>query len=261
MYIDREKYTDHISDNEKKIEIRKILDKIEIVLNKHIIQTTDFLDPYEIHLAKSVLNRFTDIKYHIEGGYDESERKIIIIYPEYVFKEDIEIPLSSLKLTGDLMKIEHKDYLGSILNLGLNRNKIGDILVCEDFGIIIVKDEIKDFILYNLEKVKNINIEIDIYLLNEIIPPKARYKTSTQFLVSLRLDSIISSTFNLSRKDSLNVINSGDVKINFELINKPSKEIEEGDMISVKRYGRFILYNIKGRSKSDRFICEVRIIL
>ena len=61
MYIDKNEYTQHIKDDGKKIEIRKILDKIEIVLNKHIVQSTDFLDPYEIYLAKSILNKFEDL--------------------------------------------------------------------------------------------------------------------------------------------------------------------------------------------------------
>ncbi len=261
MYIDRKKYTKHIKDNEKKIEIRKVLDKIEIVLNKHIVQSTDFLDPYEIYLAKSVLNKFDDLKYMIDGGYEDSERNIIIIYPYYILKEDIEIPISSFKITGDLKNIKHKDYLGSILSLGLNRNKLGDVLVYENSGIVLVKTEIRDFVIYNLEKVKNKNIEIHTHNLYEIKAPKLEYKELNKFLVSLRLDSVISSAFNLSRKKSMDIIKSENVKVNFDVIEKSSKEIKEGDMISVRGLGRFILYDIKGRSKNNRFICTIRIII
>lgn len=261
MYIDKEEYTNHIKDNEKKIKIRKILDQIQIVLNKHMIKTTDFLDPYEIYLAKSVLNRFVDLEYLVDGGYEHSERKIIVIYPNYISKEDIKIPLSSLEITGNLRDIDHKDYLGSILNLGLKREKIGDILVYDNSSIVIVKTEISDFLIYNLEKVKNRNVEISIHNLKNIKDPKVSYKELVKFITSLRLDSVISSTFNLSRKESMNIINSGSIKVNFEVIEKSSKEIEEGDMISVKGFGRFILHEVRGRSKSDRFICIIRIIL
>lgn len=261
MYIDRDKYTSHINDPIKKIEIRKILDKIEIVLKRHTIEYTDFLDPYEVYLAESVLNSFIDIKYTVEGGFESSERKIIIIYPEYTYEGDIEIPISSLKLSGDLRTANHKDYLGSILSLGINRNKIGDILVYKDFAIVLVKKEIRDYILYNLEKIKNSNVEISSYISSNIIPPEDKYKEINEFLISLRLDTIISSTFNISRKESINVIKSGNVKVNWESIEKPSKEIEEKDLISVKGFGRFILHRIKGRSKSNRLICIIRIIL
>lgn len=261
MYIDKEEYTKHIRDDQKRIEIRKIIDKIEIVLNKHITQTTNFLDPFEVSLACSVLKRFEKIEYSIEGGYDNAERKIIIIYPFYTFKEDVEVPLSALKIIGDLESVEHKDYLGSILSLGLNRNKIGDILVYQDHGVVIVKEEISDFILYNLEKIKNKNIEIFLHNQTHIIEPEEEYQELKKFLVSLRIDSIISAAFNLSRKESMNIINSESVKLNFEIIDKSYKEVEEGDMISVKGFGRFILHQLKGRSKSGRFICIIRIIL
>ena len=261
MYIDKEEYTKYITDDEKRIEVRKIIDKIQIVLNKHLVQSTDFLDPFEVELAKSVLNRFEDISYSIQGGYNEAERNIIIIYPSYIFIEDIEIPLSSLRISGDLNSVEHKDYLGSILSLGINRNKIGDILVYPQDGIVIVKEEISSFILYNMEKIKNKNIESSITSIEDIKPPKVEYKEIKKFLVSLRIDSIISSTFNLSRKESMNIINAGKVKLNFETIDKPSREVEEEDMISVKGFGRFILSEVEGTSKSGRFICVMKIIL
>lgn len=261
MYIDKDKYTSHINDPIKKIGIRQILDKIEIVLNNHIIQFTDFLDPYEVYLAKSVLNRFIDLEYIIEGGFESSERKIIIIYPEYIFKEDIDIPITSLKINGDLRDINHKDYLGSLLSLGIQRNKIGDILVYEHYAIVLVKKEISNYIIYNLDKVRNINVETSLHTLNSIEPPNYKYKEINKFLTSLRLDVIISATFNISRKESINIIKAGNIKVNWENVKKPSKEVEEKDLISVKGFGRFTLNEIKGRSKSNRIICIIRIIL
>lgn len=261
MRINREEYTDHINDPIKKIEIRKILDKIETVLNRHTIEATDFLDPYEMYLAKSALNSFMDLDYHKDGGYSEAERNIITLYPEYIFKEDIGQSISSLKIEGYSKGTEHKDFLGAILNLGLKRNKIGDILVYDDYCIVIVKDEIKDYILYNLEKIKRSKVNVSVYECNKIIPPEGKYNEIDRFLSSLRLDSAISAAFNLSRKESMDSIKNGDVKVNFENIEKPSEELDEGDLISVRGYGRFLLYNVKGKSKRDKYICVIRIIL
>lgn len=261
MYIDKEEYTNHINDPIDKITIRKILDKIEIVLQNYTVESTDFLNPHEIHLARSVLNRFKDLDFLIDGKYENAERQVILIYPEYLSREDIEIPLSALKIDGDLKGIMHKDYLGAALSLGLKRNKIGDILIYKNYSIIIVKEEISSFIIYNLEKIKNNNIKVSTCTLDHIKAPMIEYKEIVEFLVSLRLDSVISGTFNLSRKDSMKTIKSKNVKINFEFTEKPSKEIQEGDLISVKGFGRFILSEVKGKSKSGRFICIIRIIL
>ena len=102
MRLDKDFYTSHIKDGEKVVKMRRILDKIEIVLNKHLIQCSDFLDPYEVYLAKSILNRFDDLKYLEYGGYDAAERRIIIIYPYYLELEEVDEYLACIKLLGTL---------------------------------------------------------------------------------------------------------------------------------------------------------------
>ena len=249
MLIDRELYTAHIKHDEKLIKMRRLLDKIEMVLDNHVIESSDFLDPYERYLAISILNRFDEVEYIEYGGYEDAERKIIIIFPFYQVKEDIPLGLSFLKISGDLGDLSHKDYLGAILNLGIDRNKIGDILVNGDYGFVIVKKEIGDFILYNLQKIGNKNTKINYVSSKELIIPEVQYKEIREFLSSLRLDVVISASYNLSRKDSMNIIKSGNVKVNWEPIDKPSLELKIGDIVSVRRYGRFMLYDIEGTSK------------
>ena len=81
------------------------------------------------------LNLFNDIKYSVDGGYDNAERKVIFIYPYYMEYEDIECPLEIVQVEGNFKfkEISHKDYLGAILNLGIVREKIGDIIIHENF--------------------------------------------------------------------------------------------------------------------------------
>lgn len=261
MWIDKDYYTSHIQDGEKLIKMRRILDKIEIVLNNHIRESTDFLDPYEVYLAKSILNRFQDINYYDFGGYKDSERRLISIYPSYLEKNDIEEELSCIKVEGDLDNLSHKDYLGALLSLGIKREKIGDILVHNGYGYIIVKEEIGDYIFYNLEKIGNKNLVNTKVPFNEIKVPPLDYKEIKRFLTSLRIDLIISSAYNISRKDSMDIIKRGLVKVNWEPIDKPARELSEGDVISVRGYGRFILYSLEGTSKKGRIMSFIRILI
>ncbi len=261
MIIDKEFYTSHIYNEEKLIKMRRILDKIEIVLNRHIVETTDFLDPYEVYLAQSILNRFTDLNYKIAGGYENAERRIIIIYPDYYDSHQLPAGIGALKISNSNEDLSHKDYLGSILSLGIIRDKIGDIIVHKDYAFIIVKEEIEDFIFYNLEKVANKNISLEPLDLASIVEGKSDYKEVTVFLKSLRLDSAISAVYNLSRKDSMKIIKGNNVKLNWEPIDKGSCEIKEKDVISVRRYGRAILHDISGYSKSGRIRCTFRILV
>lgn len=261
MKLDREKYILHIKDSEKLIVMRKLLDKIEIVLNNHTIECTDFLDPYERHLAKSILNRIDGISYTEDGGISQSERQIIAIYPDYYYRDDVDTNIIALEITGDLEKLNHKDYLGAILGLGIKRTKIGDILINDKGAHIIVKKEISSFLVFNLEKVGNKNVQVREISISDIIASEPEFKEVKVFLSSLRLDVIISAAYNLSRQDSMSIIKSGNVKVNWEPIEKPSKELEEGDIISTKGYGRCILQNIEGISKKGRFRSTIRILI
>ena len=261
MWIDKEAYTSHIKDGEKVTKMRRILDKIEIVSNNYSIQATDFLDPYEVHLSKSILNRFDDINYLEYGGYDNCERRIILIFPSFIVVDKPEDYLACIKVIGDLETLSHKNFLGALLNLGIIRDKLGDILVVRDYAYIIVKEEIGDFILYNLEKIGKQNVYTEIESFSKIIVPEIKYKEKKLFLTSLRLDLVLSSTYNISRKDSMDIIKKGFVKINWKPIDKPAKEVSEGDVISVRGYGRFILHSIDGLSRKGRFMSNIRILI
>ena len=160
MRIDRNLYTSHIKDKDKQVEIRKIIDKIELVFNNHTIETTDFLDPYERHLAIPILNRFDNLKFTELGGIENSERKMIFIYPFYYDESKLGMKLSFLRISGDTEGLTHKDFLGGLLSLGIKRLKLGDIIIHKGFTDIIVKDEISDFLLFNLQKIGNKNIVV-----------------------------------------------------------------------------------------------------
>lgn len=239
---------EHVKDPEKKIKLNRIMDKIEMVSRNYTEESTDFLDPYERKLAKSLLNRFHDLKYTESGGLPDAERQIITIFPDYIedlFTDDIRV----LRLKGDLSTLNHRDFLGALMNLGIIRDKIGDILLHDEYTDIICKREIADFLFFNLEKVGNKNVSVKHSSIEELVPIKSEFKEIFKIISSLRLDSYISACYNLSRNNSMKIIKSGKVKVNWQEIDKASIELEEGDVVSVKGYGRSILYSTEGFTK------------
>lgn len=261
MKIDKEKHITHVKDPEKIIIMRKIMDKIEIVINNHTYESTDFLDPYELSLGKSILDGFAEIDYIENNGAIETERKAITIYPHYMNTYDLEFKIGLLCIRGDLHDLTHKDYLGAILNLGINRSKVGDILVGGEKTYLIVKQEIKDYVLFNLEKVSNKNIHIEERPLSDFKPVEVKYKEINKVLSSYRLDVYISSTYGLSRQESMSIIKAGNVKVNWEPIDKPSKELNVGDHVSIRGYGRSQLYYVEGISKKGKIKACIKILI
>ncbi len=150
-------------------------------------------------------------------------------------------------------------FLGTVLGLGINREKIGDILIHEDYTQIIVKKEISDFILISLKKIGRENVKIKEIKRKDLVPVKLEYREITTTASSLRLDNIISSALNLSRKESQRLIDLNFVKVNWESINRFHREIEDGDMVSVRGYGRFIV-ELLGKTRKDRYRINIKLI-
>ncbi|AFS78707.1 putative RNA-binding S4 domain-containing protein [Gottschalkia acidurici 9a] len=260
MIGDKTKYIEHIQDKEQHIVMRKILDKIESVLRHHDVEYTDFLDPYQRKLSHSILNRL-DVSYYEEGGLEDSERKSIIIFPEYMSKENIENPIKAIKIEGNFKftNLRHKDYLGAILGLGIKREKVGDINIYEDFAIILLHKELLDFVIYNLKNIGRENVTVRQISLGEIEKTKEEFEDIQTTISSLRLDALISGVCNLSRSKSANQIAQGKVKVNWQPILNASYEIGEDDVISIRGFGRIKIISELGKSKKGKDKVTVRI--
>lgn len=249
----------HINRAEDRNEIRKIIDKLEIVLRDHSVESTDFLNPHEINLAISVLNRFKDeISYTISGGHDDAESSIIYIYQSY--QQDIDFnDIVIFRFESD-EKIKHGDVLGSLIGLSIDRRKIGDILIGKKFTYFFVKREIANFVEINLNKISKYNINLELANSEDDLDlPEKEYSFKTIIANSFRLDNLIAKIFNLSRSNVKKYISQELVKVNFSVETRPHFELEEGDLVSVRRYGRFRVFEVKGNTKKGNFVIEIRL--
>ncbi|QQY80852.1 RNA-binding protein [Keratinibaculum paraultunense] len=261
LNLDKDKLVSHIKDKNQIMNMCRILDKIEIVMNTHKIQSTDFYDPYERRLAQSILNHFQEITYCELGGLEEAERKVFVIYPDYYQFKQEDIPICGFMIYDYVGRYSHRDFLGSILSLGINREKVGDILIHKNYTQIIVKNEISDYIFISLERIGNEKIKVMQIPLTDIKKGNVNYKEIYITVSSLRLDALISGSWNLSRQDSQKLIKRNNVKVNWEPIDKVYREVSKGDIVSVKGYGRFILDSIKGFSRKGRIRIKIRLLI
>lgn len=243
------------------IELFKALDKVEIAIKKNMFKNTDFLDPYLASICKEILiTRFGHIDFKVTGGYDEAERKIIIIYPDYYYEPHIDVPLKVIKIDNfpkDKV-FEHREVLGSILGLGLKREKIGDIIINNDNIQIVVLEEIASYVEINLNRIDKYKVEAYIDDVKDIIPKEHEFKQITDTVKSLRLDAVSSSGFSMSRNKAVNDIKKEKLKVNFVPISSPSFNIKEGDLISYRGKGRMILDRVIGKTKKDRYKISIK---
>ena len=245
---------------EDRIILAQIVDKIEFSEIRKSIETTNFLDMYQISLVENFLRKIKFKNYILFGGYENAERKILIIYNQRYEKEEIEkqykefFEVTRIILSDyDKGKFVHRNYLGGIVKLGLSREKVGDIIVREDGADIIT---VKSFSTILSQELKNLNrfesAKIEIKEISELIEKEVEKEEIKIIVPSLRLDNIVSDLIKSSRSKAVNVINQERVFINGQCEVKQSKNIKIGDIITIRGKGRFSIKKEDGTTRSGR---------
>lgn len=250
----RDKIIESFKHEEDKILAAKTMDCIEQVQKYFEPRFTQFLDPAQVIKVSRIIYQFNDIRYKATCGIEGCERNIIAIYPDRISEEKIELPVTALHLSckSKFEKINHRDVLGALMNLGIKREKVGDIFVNDEDCYIIVYNDISYYIIINLNKIKRISIKVDYVDIDNILKKEVQYKEIFSNTASLRLDAILSCGFGESRSSLVDEITKGNVKVNWEVITESSRAINEGDTVSLKGKGRIILDKIVGKTKKDR---------
>jgi len=187
------------------------------------------------------------------GGYPDAERVILINMPDYTSleTENLLTVIRASKAEGS-RELTHRDYLGSLIGLGMKREMIGDILVREDGADILVMSDIADFVLMHYGKAGRTNLSLTQHPIEELIVPERKVQIITDTVASLRLDSVVASAFGLSRGKASEAISRGIVFVNHMEITKPDYQLSEGDKITLRGKGKAVLSEIGGKSRKDR---------
>lgn len=256
--MNKSKNLDHISTENKEI-ARRVIDLCEIVSRTKSTECTDFYNPFEVKELTSLINTYDTISFSLIGNED-SESKAILIYPEYMDELNPADYVSLVKIDKKDYDIAHKDVLGSLLSLGIKREKLGDIIINDEAIYFYIRNEILDYVLLNLEKIKNYGVELEVIDLATPIVREIDYEEKLITCASARLDLVLANVYNLSRSDAKNAIEAGLVKLNYKVTYKISEMLEVGDMVSMRRRGRFIVGDYLGLSKKDKLKLIIKII-
>lgn len=245
----------------------QIEDKITQCENKYIVTHTGFLDSHQQSLARTYCRKnylpvfdaepeadsLPPVRTIFYGGYEEAERVILINLPDYAALSDYD-PLTVIRASKaeGSRELSHRDYLGSLVGLGIKRELLGDILVRPDGADIIALTDIADFILLNYYKAGRTNLSLSQLPIDELIVPEQKRTVMTDTVASLRLDSVVASAFGLSRGKAAEAIGRGIVFVNHVEVTKSDFAVSEGDKIVLRGKGKACLTEIGGRSRKDR---------
>lgn len=246
---------------EDKLLIARAEDTVNLCERQNCIKSTGFLTPTEAEIIRRNLKR-PSVETAFYGGYPDAERRMFVALPDYLTAEDAAQLLSVIEITGrDIGALKHPDFLGSLLGLGIKREKLGDILTFDDKCLVFVDENIADYIVKNLDKVGNKGVKVRCVQPDGVEIPPPRMEEISTTVPALRLDAVVASAIRTSRTAATEVLSAGRVFVNWIQEDNPAFKIKPGDVFSVRGYGRFRLgEDIRETKKGRLGICIYKMI-
>ncbi len=221
---------------------------------------TDYLSLEDVALLRKTMEKEKYYDFSLFGGATGCMREIARFGNVESIGYEMPYPILVIKVQPLLQKfadtLSHRDFLGALMNLGIKREKIGDIIIRNNEGYIFVVDKIADFIVENLTKIKHTNVRCSIEEISQI---EVSYETKTlEVLVpSLRIDAIIAKKCNMSRSKVLEFMREKKVFLSGRVMENGSYNVKEGDVITVRGYGKMIFVKISGETKKGKIYVTI----
>lgn len=247
------------------------MEKEETLLRKRFIELsnqayrrgiptyTDFLNLNELNILHTTPKDLLPVGYKTFGGYEFSERQMAAFLPD-AFSACTEYPMTVVRMKPINLKyaeeLTHRDYLGALMNLGIERSKMGDILLQEKDAYLFVNSSLADYIVENLTKVRHTLIVAEISDV-ESFDYKPRFEEIKGTVASVRLDALLSLAFQSSRSKLVALITGGRVFVNGKLITSNGYQVKENDIVSVRQMGRFQYKGLLSETKKGRYFVLV----
>lgn len=247
-------------DGEERLLLARVLDKLELARTRGVPARTAFLSPGERGAVEALIAASGHPRRLFFGGYEGAERTVCLFLPDWQEPEEAlaDPPVAALRCAFPAGSgLSHRDFLGSILGLGITREKVGDLLVGETCCDVLVLPELTEFLLLNLESAGRVRLKTAPISLEELAPPQVQVKTVRDTVSTLRLDAVMASGFSLSRGRAAELIAAGKVQLNHRECAKGDRIVARGDVISCRGLGKCKVKEVGGLSKKGRTVIEL----
>ncbi|OCS87597.1 RNA-binding protein [Caryophanon tenue] len=234
--------------------IEQVLGWQREIEDRYTPKLTDFLDPRQQFIVEAVIRQNDDIQLALDGCFVEAERQRMMLYPSYyeLQAEDFQITIFSLQYPTKFVTLKHPDVLGALLSIGLERSKFGDIRIEDGHVQFAVASEVADYVRLHLTGIGKVKVHVEELTTEPLIQMTEAWIEQSHTVASMRLDVVMATIFNISRQKSQALINGGKVKVNWTVREQVAFELQEGDILSVRGYGRAKVIATEGRTKKDK---------
>lgn len=207
---------------------------------------TDFMTTREYMILRQSVRHMTGVAVHFWGGHEDCSHVMGGFFPtDWTEEKNTAFPVVCLRVTPlnerYAQKLCHRDYLGAILNLGIERSKIGDIRICDQAAFVFCKMDFASFIVENFNRVKHTSVRCEILESPEEIPAQ-QYEELNRSVASLRLDNVVAAMTGLARGKAADQIRQGNVTADHEEQSSVSFICRENMIFTIRGYGKYRLH-------------------
>lgn len=238
-------------DTEDQVLVSKVAEWTELSTQKYINKFTMFLNEHQRALCEKVFSALCFEIFRFFGGYEGASRTLCGIFAPYEEPSDDAFPIQAVSFSyRSSDRLTHRDFLGCIMSLGISRETVGDIIVGDGFAVVFVTGVAAELVL-SLEKVGRTGVKASLGF-DKALLPQQEYSSIEAYVSSLRFDCVVSAAVKLSREKAALLIRRGLCELNYMSSVSPDKKLEEGDVFSVRGYGKFFLSSIGEPTRKDR---------
>ncbi len=245
-------------DPEERLLLARVLDKYDQCQRRSVPTATGFLSQREAALAQALLNAAgVRSGFAFDGGYPDAERRVLIFLPDWLEEPEEELAFLRAAFHGADSSLTHRDILGSLMGLGVTRERIGDILVSDHSADVVVSPAVAGFLEQNWMDAGRVRLTVTAIGRGDLLIPQAQVVRVTDTVSSLRLDAAVSAAFSMSRGRAAELIAAGKVSLDHTPCLKPDKPVGEGSVLTARGFGKAVVRQCGKLSKKGRIILEM----
>ncbi len=240
---------------DKELLSARISDAVDICLKQNKYKYVGFLTEEEAALAFAVANSL-NAKFCFFGGYENATRTMFIALPgwaEEIDNCDFVVPVTFSYRKID--KLSHRDFLGTLMALGITRESVGDILVEEGRAVVFLNKDISRYVIEQVSKVGGTGVVLSEGFVSPL-PQQSKIVSFSATVASNRIDSVVGAIVGTSREKAKSLITESLVILNGAVCEKVTSLVNGGDKMSVRGYGRFIIDSCNEQTKKGRVILK-----
>jgi RNA-binding protein YlmH len=231
------------------------------VANEYRPILTNFLNPRQLYILETIVNRYEGVSFQTFGGFASAEMKRAVAFPDYFTPgtDDYNITTFQIDYPSKFATLSHGQILGSIMGSGIDRDVIGDIVTDGFNWQFMCESEMADYVQDQVDRIGKIKVKLKRIGPEQIIIPVDEGEELTTTVASLRVDALVSEGFHISRHHAKELVEGGMIKVNWEDANRPDLETSIQDIISVRGFGRISITDIAGTTKKGKIRIGIKV--